>query len=339
MKQTLATSLLTSLLALSIVFASESLASADSTRGPLYVEGHVVGGTLGFSSAEPLFPGAPSVSTTAGSFAVELHGGYHVSGRHDGFVLGASQKLSFGTGTAAATLARLGWDFAIPAGKREVTIAPFAFGGALYGGGPSAGYFGFGVEGRFFPIEHEDVRDRPSEGPRRVVVAADRIEIREKIQFRQNEAIIEAVSFSLLEEIATVIKRNPQIEKIRIDGHASSEGDAAANEKLSDSRAKAVRAHLIERGGVSADQLEAKGFGAKRPIATNDSEEGRERNRRVEFTIVKQRSTVERVESASSNGGAGEGFFIVVKPLELGFVTASPSVTTLTFQAGVGYAF
>lgn len=320
-------------------FAAPALAdAAESGRGPAYIEGHLLGGTLAFGSFE-------GISASGAGYATEIHGGYHLSGRHDGFVLGATQKISFGAAVVGATLARLGYDVAIPIGRRELTIAPFGFVGAYYalsGEGDPGAHFGFGVEGRFFPIEkHEEQAGAVVvEVMKRVVVTADHIEIREKIQFKPNEAVIESVSFSLLDEIAGVIKRNPQIKKLRIEGHASSEGDAAVNEKLSESRARAVRDHLVSHGGVSADVLEAKGFGAKNAIASNDDEVGREKNRRVEFNIVEQTATVERLEQGKvSAKSGGEGFFIVVKPFELGFVTGTPLITTLSFQAGVGYAF
>ncbi len=96
----------------------------------------------------------------------------------------------------------------------------------------------------------------------------------------------------------------------------------------------------MSQGGVSADLLEAKGFGAKNAIAGNDTEEGREKNRRVEFNIIEQDTTVEHLEQGKVvKKGGGEGFFIVAKPIELGFVTGTPFITTLSFQAGVGYAF
>lgn len=312
--------------------------AAESERGPAYVQAHVLGVQLAFGSAN-------GISQTGVQFPLELHGGYHVSGRHDGFVIGATQKFAFANGSIGATVLRLGYDLAIPLGRRELTIAPYGFGGIAYpfsAGDPGA-HFGFGVEGRFFPLEKIDEESAVPvvEAPKRVVVAANKVEIREKIQFKHNEAVIESASDSLLAEIATVIKGNPQLKKLRIEGHASSEGDAAANEKLSDARARAVREHLVKRGGVSEGMLEAKGFGAKNPIASNDNEEGREKNRRVEINIVEQSATVEKLEAGKVRkpSKGGEGLFIVAKPLEVGFVTGTPFIVTLAFQAGVGYAF
>lgn len=326
------------LLATTALLASAPRAeAAESGRGAAYLEAHLLGGTLAFASDL-------GVPVSGASFPVEVHGGYHFSGRHDGFVIGATQRLSFGAGLGGATLLRLGYDFAIPAGRREVTLAPYGFAGVAYGftGGGAGAYFGAGFEGRFFPVQKREDTSGPIvvEVMKRVVVVANHIDIREKIQFKPNEAVIESVSFSLLDEIATVIKRNPQIKKLRIEGHASSEGDAGLNERLSDSRARAVRSHLVDHGGIAPDVLEAKGFGSKQAIASNDSEEGREKNRRVEFNIVEQTATVEHLEAGKvRQGGGGEGLFIVAKPFELGFATGTPLVTTISFQAGIGYAF
>jgi outer membrane protein OmpA-like peptidoglycan-associated protein len=120
---------------------------------------------------------------------------------------------------------------------------------------------------------------------RRVNVSGNKITIDEKIQFAHDKALILEASFGLLNEVVQVIKDNTQIKKILIEGHASSEGDHAHNLKLSDDRAKAVLTYLTEHG-IAKDRLSSKGFGSSDPIADNNTEEGREKNRRVEFTIV-----------------------------------------------------
>lgn len=127
----------------------------------------------------------------------------------------------------------------------------------------------------------------PPEAPKRVEVKADRIVINEKIQFEVNKATIRPESDSLLDEIAKTIKEHAEIKKVRVEGHASKDGSAALNLTLSDNRAKAVVAALVKRG-VAGGVLEPKGFGDKQPIADNDTPEGREKNRRVEFVIVEQ---------------------------------------------------
>lgn len=121
----------------------------------------------------------------------------------------------------------------------------------------------------------------------RVNLRDNKIEIDEKIQFAHDKATILEASFGLLNEVVQVVKDNPHIKKILIEGHASSEGDAAHNMKLSDERAKSVMMYLVEHG-VSKERLSAKGFGSTQPIADNGTEEGREKNRRVDFTIVEK---------------------------------------------------
>ncbi len=135
----------------------------------------------------------------------------------------------------------------------------------------------------------------PPEPPPRVEVRDNKIEIHEKIQFEYNKSTIKEESFSLMDEIADVIKKNPHIKKIAIEGHASSEGNKQYNKRLSDSRAKSVMKYLVDKG-IPAEALTATGFGSERPIAENDTEEGREKNRRVEFNIVEQDITKKKVE-------------------------------------------
>ena len=123
--------------------------------------------------------------------------------------------------------------------------------------------------------------------PKRVEVTADKIVINEKIQFDFNKATIKPESHSLLDEVTGVIKQNPQLKKISIEGHTDSEGSDSYNLKLSDERANAVMKYLVEHG-VEQARLAAKGFGETKPIASNDNDQGREQNRRVEFMIVEQ---------------------------------------------------
>jgi outer membrane protein OmpA-like peptidoglycan-associated protein len=120
---------------------------------------------------------------------------------------------------------------------------------------------------------------------KRVMVTAEKVEINEKIQFESGKALIKPESNGLLDEIAKVMKDATQIKKVEVQGHASSEGDAAGNKKLSDDRAKAVMAAIVARG-VKAEILTAKGYGIEKPIADNKTDEGKEKNRRVEFVIL-----------------------------------------------------
>jgi OOP family OmpA-OmpF porin len=84
-------------------------------------------------------------------------------------------------------------------------------------------------------------------------------------------------------EVADLIKSNPDV-KVDIQGHTDSIGSEEYNLALSERRAKAVAAFLMDQG-VNADQLETSAFGFSQPIADNDTEEGRAMNRRVAFSI------------------------------------------------------
>jgi OOP family OmpA-OmpF porin len=129
--------------------------------------------------------------------------------------------------------------------------------------------------------------EAPPEQPR-VEITDDKIIIHEKIQFDYNKAQIRSESDSLLAEVARVINDNPRIKKLRVEGHASAEGAHDYNVALSKRRAKAVLDHLVERGDVDPGRLESEGYGPDQPIADNETELGREANRRVEFTIIEQ---------------------------------------------------
>jgi OOP family OmpA-OmpF porin len=104
-----------------------------------------------------------------------------------------------------------------------------------------------------------------------------------------------------MNEIASVIHKNSQIKKIRIEGNASSEGSAQHNQKLSEDRARSVMKYLTEHG-VAAGELVSIGYGTDRPIADNTTEAGREQNRRVEFVILEQDVTHKKIEVDAQTG-------------------------------------
>ncbi|HSC88688.1 MAG TPA: OmpA family protein [Polyangiaceae bacterium] len=135
----------------------------------------------------------------------------------------------------------------------------------------------------------EEPKPKPKAKPKkkRVEVKATKIEISDKILFGKGTAEILKESDELLDEIVEVIKENPKITKISIEGHTSSEGSADFNRKLSNDRAQAVMKYLTDHG-IDVKRLEAKGFGPDKPLAGNDTEDDREKNRRVEFNIVTQ---------------------------------------------------
>lgn len=137
------------------------------------------------------------------------------------------------------------------------------------------------------PIVLKSPVPAPEPPPPRVEVKRDRIEIKEKIQFAFNAAEILPASDGLLTEVANAIKEHAEIKKVAIHGHTDSDGEPSYNQELSQRRATAVL-NWLKAHGVDGARLESKGFGESKPIAENDTPEGKEKNRRVEFLIVEQ---------------------------------------------------
>ena len=127
----------------------------------------------------------------------------------------------------------------------------------------------------------------PPPEPKRVEVTAAAIVIHDKILFETDKAVIRPESFDLVNEITQVIKDNPRIKKISVEGHTDDVGSKKYNKKLSDKRAAAVVAYLVEHG-VEESRLVSEGHGEDIPLVPNDSDENREKNRRVEFIILEQ---------------------------------------------------
>ncbi len=125
--------------------------------------------------------------------------------------------------------------------------------------------------------------------PTQVAIEGDKIALLQPILFKTNSAELSSESQPLLQQIADTLIGNPSILRVAVDGHTDNRGLPRKNLELSRARAIAVVRWLNEHG---VDQLrtEARGFGAKAPITTNFTEEGRLKNRRVEIVIL-QRAT------------------------------------------------
>jgi len=104
------------------------------------------------------------------------------------------------------------------------------------------------------------------------------------IRFDTDKATIQPESVAVVEQIAALLKANPDL-KVGIEGHTDSTGTPERNKKLSDERAKAVVAAVAAKG-IPAARMTPAGFGQDRPVADNRTEDGRAKNRRVE--IVKK---------------------------------------------------
>ena len=102
--------------------------------------------------------------------------------------------------------------------------------------------------------------------------------------FATNKTTILPESESAMQNLYELMVENPEL-RIRITGHTDNVGTNIDNQKLSEGRAKSVKDNLVQRG-ISAERIETDGKGETQPITTNDTEEGRAKNRRVEFVIL-----------------------------------------------------
>ena len=104
------------------------------------------------------------------------------------------------------------------------------------------------------------------------------------IQFEFDSSVLKTNSYAVLDRIAREMQKDTQAKFI-IDGHASVEGTADYNMELSVDRANAVKLYLVN-SGINGNNLTVKGYGATKPVASNDTESGRAQNRRVEIRHV-----------------------------------------------------
>jgi outer membrane protein OmpA-like peptidoglycan-associated protein len=125
----------------------------------------------------------------------------------------------------------------------------------------------------------------PPAGEPIVEIETDRLSLKDAITFDTGRDTIRPESNRILEEIARVLTANPQLTRIRVEGHTDNVGGKAYNQDLSQRRARAVVRALAQRG-VAAGRLEPQGYGFDRPVASNGTALGRAKNRRVEFTIL-----------------------------------------------------
>ena len=120
-----------------------------------------------------------------------------------------------------------------------------------------------------------------------VKIEGKEIKISKQIHFETDSAKILGDSNSLMEEIADVMQRNPNIKRVEIQGHTDNTGTREHNATLSQERADAVKTWLVH-AGVDSSRLVAKGYGQERPLAPNVTAANRARNRRVQFIILEK---------------------------------------------------
>jgi len=106
------------------------------------------------------------------------------------------------------------------------------------------------------------------------------ITVRLDVEFEFDKAVVRAIYGDELQAVANAMKVHDDIT-LALEGHTDSRGSEAYNQGLSERRAAAVKAKIVEDYGIDPNRITTVGYGESRPIETNDTEEGRAQNRRV----------------------------------------------------------
>lgn len=152
---------------------------------------------------------------------------------------------------------------------------------------------------------------------REVLLSSNEIRIMQQVQFEKGSDVVSRASEPVLDAIAEVLRQNPSIKAVEIGGHVSN--DEKDGWALSTRRAGAIQSALLKRG--VATRLRVQAFGDTRAIAPNQTEEGRRKNRRVEFR-VDEAAEGEAAASGAKRGAAGLSQIDAVK--RTGSAAAAP---------------
>lgn len=140
------------------------------------------------------------------------------------------------------------------------------------------------------PLQRGFASDDPSKNgcPQLARLTSDEIVIADQVQFRTNSARILAVSHEVLRQVAAVLSAHVEVRKLEVQGHTDNRGGKLHNKILSKRRAAAVKRWLVKQGHIERQRLASRGYGMKSPLTDNTSPEGRRKNRRVQFKVLKK---------------------------------------------------
>jgi outer membrane protein OmpA-like peptidoglycan-associated protein len=123
----------------------------------------------------------------------------------------------------------------------------------------------------------------------KAALAAEQIVISQQVVFETGSAVLLSESDKILGDVAKILTDHPEVELLEVQGHTDERGTVEFNRKLSQDRAASVVTWLVQHG-IDRNRLTAKGYGRDRPIADNSTEEGMQKNRRVEFHVLRNKT-------------------------------------------------
>jgi OOP family OmpA-OmpF porin len=137
------------------------------------------------------------------------------------------------------------------------------------------------------PAKPEPPPEPEQPPPPKAELKEEKIELSETVQFETDSAVLVDRSKQLLDDVARELADHPEVKKVQIEGHTDAVASKRHNMKLSQDRVASVKAYLLSKG-VDPKRLTTKAFGETKPIASNKTEEGRAKNRRVDFRVLKK---------------------------------------------------
>lgn len=258
--------------------------------------GHQSKGTGGLSwpvngvVREPLLPTLSLVSSGLGTFSTELGTpsapqSYKIKAKDltGDIVINAPAGFEFSLdgGKTYASSMRVPAEFDKDILVRLTGAQTGKFEGNISHASPGAGTFNLPVNGTV----KEAVKPEEPEQGNPILDQLEQDLLKHTVHFDTNLYTIRDGDKPFLDRVAEALKKLPEI-MIEIQGHTDSTGSDKINEPLSYNRAKVVKDYLVARG-VDAEQIESKGYGSKVPVASNETADGKQENRRAQMVIIK----------------------------------------------------
>lgn len=145
-------------------------------------------------------------------------------------------------------------------------------------------YKSFGEDDEYTELEIPDI-DKLINFDFEIIYELPKIYTLENVHFDTGKSTLKSSSFKALNNLAEVLKNKPDL-RIELSGHTDSDGSEESNQVLSQNRAEAVKNYVVKKSGIDPSRIIAKGYGESKPVATNDTAEGKQKNRRTDVEIL-----------------------------------------------------